>query len=114
MSVRRVVVTGLGAITPLGVGAGALWDGLLRGRSGVRRLDEPWADGLPVRVAAPVVDDPAALLGPVRARHLDRAQQFALVAAREAWQDAGAPEPPAERLAVVVGSGVGGLLTLLA
>jgi 3-oxoacyl-[acyl-carrier-protein] synthase II len=113
MSARRVVVTGLGAITPLGGDAGALWDGLLHGRSGVVPLDQPWAADLPVRVAAPVTTDPVALLGPVRARHLDRAQQFALVAAREAWADAGTPEPDPERLAVVIGSGVGGLLTLL-
>jgi 3-oxoacyl-[acyl-carrier-protein] synthase II len=114
MSARRVVVTGLGAITPLGIGVSELWSGLLHGRSGVSRLDQPWAAELPVRVAAPVVADPVGLLGRVRARHLDRSQQFALLAAREAWQDAGGPEPPAERLAVVIGSGVGGVLTLLA
>jgi 3-oxoacyl-[acyl-carrier-protein] synthase II len=114
MSSQSVVVTGLGALTPLGEGVPALWRGLLRGHSGVSRLDEPWAAELPVRVAAPVTVDPAAILGRVPARRLDRAQQFALLAAREAWQDAGAPELPAERLAVVIGSGVGGVLTLLA
>jgi 3-oxoacyl-[acyl-carrier-protein] synthase II len=107
------VVTGLGAVTPLGPDVPTLWSGLLAGRSGVRRIDAEWAADLPVRLAAPVTDDPAVRLGPARARCLDRVQQLAVLAAREAWADAGAPAVDPERLAVVVGSGVGGIITLM-
>ncbi len=108
---RQVVVTGLGATTPLGGDVASTWSGVLAGRSGIRRLDEPWAQSLPVRIAAPVAVEPP--LGRVEARTLDRGQRLALVAAREAWADAGTPTPESERFAVVVGSGVGGLTTLL-
>ncbi|MGC4918379.1 beta-ketoacyl-[acyl-carrier-protein] synthase family protein [Streptomyces albogriseolus] len=86
---RRVVVTGLGAVTPLGVGAGELWDGLLEGRHGIRELTDPEFDGLPVRIAGTVPVDPAALLPRQAARRMNRAAQFAVLAAREAWADAG-------------------------
>ena len=106
-----VAVTGLGALTPLGPDVAALTEGLLAGRSGVRLLSgEPW-DALPARLAATA--DLEGRLERVEARTLDRVQQMALVAAREAWQDAGAPDVDPERLAVVVGSGIGGALTLL-
>jgi len=111
-----VVVTGLGATTPLGGDVASTWAGLLEARSGVRRLDAEWAAELPVRIAAPVAVEPTEVLDRVEARTLDRAQQFALVAAREAWADAGfSPEAGVdpERLAVVVGTGIGGVLTLL-
>ena len=111
-----VVVTGLGATTPLGGDVASTWAGLLDARSGVRRLDAEWAAELPVRIAAPVAVEPTDVLDRVEARTLDRAQQFALVAAREAWADAGfSPEAGVdpERLAVVVGTGIGGVLTLL-
>jgi len=110
---RTVVVTGVGALTPLGADARTLWDALLAGLSGVRRLDSSVTADLPVTIAAPVTADLTAQLGRVRARSLDRVQQLALVAAREAWHDAGAPAVAAERLAVVIGSGVGGVMTLL-
>ena len=106
-----VVVTGLGALTPLGPDVAALEEGLLSGRSGVRLLDEPEFADLPARLAATV--DLDGRLERVEARTLDRVQQVALVAAREAWADAGAPEVEPERLAVVIGSGIGGALTLL-
>ncbi|MDF3297898.1 beta-ketoacyl-[acyl-carrier-protein] synthase family protein [Streptomyces tropicalis] len=90
--VRRVVVTGLGAVTPLGVGVGELWQGLLDGRHGIRELvDEEFAD-LPVRVAGVVPVDPAGLLPRAEARRMNRAAQFAVLAAREAWADAGFAE----------------------
>ncbi|MGY1663825.1 beta-ketoacyl-[acyl-carrier-protein] synthase family protein [Geodermatophilus sp. SYSU D00705] len=108
-----VLVTGLGAVTPLGPDVGALWDGLLQGRSGARALPGSWAGDLPVRIAAPVSTDVAEQLRPQQARTLDRVQQLVLLAAREAWRDAGAPEVEPDRLAVVIGSGVGGLLTLV-
>jgi 3-oxoacyl-[acyl-carrier-protein] synthase II len=108
----RVAVTGLGALTPLGPDVAALTEGLLSSRSGVRLLEgEPW-DALPARLAATV--DLEGRLERVEARTLDRVQQVSLVAAREAWDDAGSPGVEPERLAVVLGSGIGGALTLLA
>ncbi|MFI6400634.1 beta-ketoacyl-[acyl-carrier-protein] synthase family protein [Streptomyces sp. NPDC050548] len=86
---RRVVVTGLGAVTPLGVGVGELWRGLLDGRHGIRELDGEEFAELPVRVAGTVPVDPAELLPRAAARRMNRAAQFAVLAAREAWGDAG-------------------------
>ncbi len=106
-------VTGLGALTPLGGSVAETWAALLAGRSGVRQLEETWAEGLPVRVAAPLAEDPALRLDRVAARRLDRVEQTALLAAREAWADAGSPTVDPERLAVVIGTGVGGVQTLL-
>ncbi|MFV0131922.1 beta-ketoacyl-[acyl-carrier-protein] synthase family protein [Streptomyces sp. HMX87] len=89
---RRVVVTGLGAVTPLGVGTDELWRGLLEGRHGIRELADEEFDGLPVRIAGTVPVDPAALLPRQAARRMNRAAQFAVLAAREAWADAGYAE----------------------
>ncbi|MFE9994076.1 beta-ketoacyl-[acyl-carrier-protein] synthase family protein [Streptomyces avermitilis] len=89
MAPRRVVVTGLGAVTPLGVGVGELWRGLLEGECGIRELDGEEFEGLPVRVAGTVPVDPATLLPRPQARRMNRAAQFAVLAAREAWRDAG-------------------------
>ena len=116
MTVDRetVVVTGLGATTPLGGDAASTWAAMLAGRSGVRRLTEPWAEQLPVRIAAPAAADPAEIVGRVQARRMDRCEQFALVASREAWADAGAPEMDPERLGVSVTSGIGGIGSTLA
>lgn len=107
-------VTGLGATTPLGGDVASTWAGLLEGRSGVTLIEEDWAEGLPVRIAGRMRVDPGEVLGRVRARRLDRCQQAALVAAGEAWADAGSPGVEPERLAVVIGTGVGGVLTTLA
>jgi 3-oxoacyl-[acyl-carrier-protein] synthase II len=112
-----VVVTGLGATTPVGGDVSSTWDALLAGRSGVRRLDADWVADSPVQIAAPAAVEPTEVLDRVEARTLDRAQQLALVAAREAWTDAGfgqATTVEPERLAVAVASGIGGVLTLLA
>ena len=110
-----VVVTGIGATTPIGGTAPETWQALLDGTIGVKALTEPWAEqyDLPVRIYAPLVVDPSEVLSRVEARRLDRCQQVALVAAREAWADAGAPEMDLERLGVVIGTGIGGALTLL-
>ncbi|MFD4996010.1 beta-ketoacyl-[acyl-carrier-protein] synthase family protein [Streptomyces buecherae] len=109
----RVLVTGVGAMTPLGADAPSTWAGLLDGRSGVRLLDEEWAADLPVRVAAGLTVDPASLLPRAEARKLDRGEQVAVLSAREAWQDAGVPRVEPERCAVVIGTGTGGVLTTL-
>jgi len=78
----NVVVTGLGAITPVGADVASTWDALLAGRSGVVKLTEDWAQELPTRIAAWAAADPATLIDRVQARRLDRCEQFALVAAR--------------------------------
>ncbi|GLW20715.1 beta-ketoacyl-[acyl-carrier-protein] synthase II [Microbispora triticiradicis] len=109
----RVVVTGLGATTPLGGDVASTWSALLEGRSGIRPLTEDWVDSVPVKFAGVAAVDPAEVLPRPEARRLDRSEQFALIAARQAWQDAGAPEVPAERLGVCVSSGIGGIGTTL-
>jgi 3-oxoacyl-[acyl-carrier-protein] synthase II len=108
-----VVVTGLGATTPLGGDVASTWEGLLAGRSGVTALDDEWARDFPARIVARMAVDPAEQLERVEARRLDRCQQAALVATREAWADAGKPELERERLAVVIATGIGGALTML-
>ncbi|WP_157246374.1 beta-ketoacyl-[acyl-carrier-protein] synthase family protein [Nonomuraea typhae] len=109
----EVVITGLGALTPLGADVATTWSGLLEGRSGVRALRELWAGQLPARIAGRLSVDPAALLGRPMARRMDRCEQVAVLAARQAWADAGRPEVEPERLAVVIGTGLGGVTTLL-
>ena len=113
MTRRRVVVTGLGATTPLGGDVATTWSSLLAGKSGVRSLTEDWAQTIPVSFAARVAIEPSAQLERVELRRLDRSEQFAVVAAREAWKDAGAPEIDKERLGVVIASGIGGVTTML-
>ncbi len=109
----RVVVTGLGATTPLGGDVASTWASLLAGRSGARRLPDDWAPELPVQIAAPAAVNPMTVLDRVQARRLDRCEQLAIVAAREAWADAGQPEVEPERLGVVVSSGIGGIASIL-
>jgi 3-oxoacyl-[acyl-carrier-protein] synthase II len=104
-----VVVTGLGATTPLGGDVASTWSAMLAGTSGVQRLTESWVDTLPVKIAAPAAADPVAVVGRVQARRMDRCEQLALVAAREAWADAGSPEVEPYRLGVAVSSGIGGI-----
>ena len=115
MSTTDVVVTGLGATTPLGGDVASTWDAIVAGRSGVRRIEAEWVEryDLPVKIAAPLAVEPTEVLPRVQARKLDRCEQVALVAAKEAWEDAGAPEVEPERLAVVLGTGIGGAITLL-
>ena len=113
MSQRRVVVTGLGATTPLGGDVASTWAALLAGKSGVRLLTEDWRELLPVHFAARVATEPADQMERVEMRRLDRSEQFALIASREAWKDAGAPDVDKERLGVVIASGIGGVITLL-
>ncbi|MEV0264876.1 beta-ketoacyl-[acyl-carrier-protein] synthase family protein [Streptomyces sp. NPDC050617] len=117
---RTVVVTGIGATTPLGGDAASTWDGMLAGRSGVQALEgERWAD-LPVRIAAGCAVEPGESIPRPQARKLDRSAQFALIAAREAWADAGFTAKAGEdaavdphRLGTVIASGIGGVITLL-
>ena len=110
---RRVVVTGLGATTPIGGDVNTSWSALLAGTSGVRTLTEEWASGLSVHFAARVAQEPSEVMERVEMRRLDRSEQFALIASREAWKDAGSPVVDNERLGVVIASGIGGVITLL-
>ncbi|GAA2901423.1 3-oxoacyl-ACP synthase [Actinoplanes cyaneus] len=118
MGADDVVITGLGATTPLGGDVDSLWQGMLEGRSGVRRIDDllggyAHREELPTLIGAPMAVSPDTVLGRVPARRMDRCQQAALVAARQAWADAGTPGVDGERLAVVIGTGIGGVTTLL-
>ena len=110
-----VVVTGLGATTPLGGDVASTWDALLAGRSGVSRITDDWVKDIPAQLVARLVTDPAEQLDRVRARRLDRSQQVAVVAAQEAWAQSGAADAGVDpvRIAVVFGTGIGGALTLL-
>ena len=114
-STADVVVTGLGATTPLGGDVASTWEALLAGRSGVRRLTDDWAKEFPAQLVARLAVDPAEQIDRVRARRLDRSQQVAVIAAEEAWRDAGGADSGVdpERIAVVVGTGIGGATTLL-
>lgn len=109
----RVVITGVGAITPVGADAPTTWQSMLAGRSGVRALTDDWARRLPCQIAAPAAAEPATLVDRVQARKLDRCEMFALIAAREAWGDAGKPDIDPARLGVVVASGIGGISSTL-
>jgi 3-oxoacyl-[acyl-carrier-protein] synthase II len=115
MSSTDVVVTGLGATTPLGGDVASTWDAMLAGRSGVGVLTQEWARQLPVRIAAQLAVDPSEVLERVKLRRLDRSEAIALIAAHQAWADAGLADSglDPERLAVSVGSGIGGAKTLL-
>jgi 3-oxoacyl-[acyl-carrier-protein] synthase II len=110
---QRVVVTGLGATTPLGGDVPSTWAAMLAGQSGVRVLTEDWVEMLPVHIGAPVAVEPAEVLTVPQTKRMDRSGQFALIAAKEAWADAGAPEVEPERTGVVIASGIGGVTTLL-
>ncbi|MEU0069955.1 beta-ketoacyl-ACP synthase II [Streptomyces sp. NPDC006332] len=120
---RTVVVTGIGATTPLGGDAASTWEGLVAGKSGVKPLEQEWAADQAVRIAAQIAVEPTEVIPRPQARRLDRSAQFALIAAKEAWADAGftgkAGEDgsdgavDADRLGAVIASGIGGVTTLL-
>jgi 3-oxoacyl-[acyl-carrier-protein] synthase II len=115
MSSTRVVVTGLGTTSPVGGDAPSTWDALVNGRSGVRFLTDDWAEEMPVKIAGRIAVEPTEVLERVKARRLDRSSQFAMVAAMEAWKDAGLEgvELDGDRLGVAMASGIGGVTTLL-
>ena len=114
---KRVVITGLGAVTPLGNDVSTYWTGLVAGRSGVGPITLYDASGEAVRFAAEVKGfDPVALLGRKQAKRSDRFVQLALAAADEAISDAGLPLGSAgygRRVGVILGTGIGGIGTLL-
>ena len=112
---QRIVVTGLGATTPLGGTITETWEGILAGRSGARTIDADWVTKyeLPVTFAAQLAVHPSEVLARHQIKRLDPSAQYALIASRAAWEDAGKPEIDPERLGVVMGSGIGGVWTLL-
>ena len=109
----RVAITGLGAITPIGANVQETWDNSLAGNSGIVKINDEWANGLAAQIAGRVVQDPFEILDRVQARRMDRSTQLGVIAAKEAWKDAGAPEVELERLGVHFGTGIGGLNTVI-
>jgi len=115
MTTPRIVVTGIGASSPLGGTAPESWSGLLAGESGARSLEHEWVAKyeLPVTFAAEAKVRPEEVLARPVAKRLDPASQFAMIAAMEAWEDAGAPDVEPDRLGVDFATGIGGVWTLL-
>ena len=112
---RDVVVTGLGATTPLGGDVASTWEAALAGESGARTLDNDWAEkyGIPVDFAAQLKVTPDQVLPRPEIKRMDPSAQYAIIAAREAWADAGSPDTDPERIGAVVSSGIGGIWTTL-
>ena len=112
---KKVVVTGIGATTPLGGDSKTTWQNLLAGKSGISTLTQEWVakHELPVTFAGQAKTPATEVLTLQEAKRLDPSSQFALIAAREAWVDAGSPEVNPERLAVDYATGIGGVWTLL-
>ncbi|MBI4260998.1 MAG: beta-ketoacyl-ACP synthase II [Actinobacteria bacterium] len=112
---RRVVVTGIGPVTPVGTGVEEFWDALVSGRSGIAPIERFDASDLPVRIAGEVRGfEPTDWMEAKEAKRTDRFTQFAVAAARLAWEDAGKPDVASDRAGVIVSTGIGGLETLLA
>ncbi|TFD46036.1 beta-ketoacyl-[acyl-carrier-protein] synthase family protein [Cryobacterium sp. TMT1-2-1] len=112
---KKIVITGIGATSPLGGTASESWSALLAGESGARTLDYDWVaeTQLPVTFAAQARVSPSEILARHETKRLDPSSQFALIAGREAWADAGSPEVDPDRLAVDWSTGIGGVWTLL-
>ena len=112
---RKLVVTGLGATTPLGGDVPTTWQALLAGKSGITTLEQEWVERhqLPVTFAGQAAVAAKEVLSVPETKRLDPSSQFALIAAREAWADAGSPDVTPERLAVEFATGIGGVWTLL-
>ena len=113
MSTPEVVVTGLGMTTPVGGDVASTWEAILAGTSGISTIDAEWIADQPSRIAGQLAVEPSDVLAKVETRKLDRSQQAALIASREAWQDAGAPEVDPDRLGTVIATGIGGVTSLL-
>ncbi len=112
---KKLVVTGVGATTPLGGDVASTWKALLEGKSGISTLDKDWIEKyeVPVTFAGQAAVPASEVLTLQETKRLDPSSQFALIAAREAWADAGSPEVSPERLSVEFSTGIGGVWTLL-
>jgi len=113
MSAPEVVVTGLGMTTPVGGDVPSSWSAILAGTPGITPIETDWIAEQPSRIAGQLAVDPSEVLAKVETRRMDRAQQAALIASREAWTDAGAPEIDPDRLGTVIATGIGGITSLL-
>lgn len=114
-SVPEVVVTGLGATTPLGGDVASTWEAALAGKSGAKPFENDWVEkyGMPVTFAASIAVNPEEVLTRPEIKRMDPSTQYAIIASREAWKDAGAPQVDGTRLGTVVSSGIGGIWTTL-
>ena len=114
-TVPDVVITGLGATTPLGPDVASTWKAALAGQSGARTFDNDWAEkyGMAVTFGATIAQKPEEVLSRPEMKRMDPSTQYAMIAAREAWADAGTPEMDGDRLGTVVSSGIGGIWTTL-
>lgn len=112
---RKVVITGLGATTPIGGDVPTMWKNALKGVSGAHTLEDDWVAKyeLPVHFAARASNPATEVLSRVEAKRMDPSTQFAVVASREAWADAGITDIDHDRLAVAFATGIGGVWTLL-
>ncbi len=109
----EVVVTGMGMTTPVGGDVESNWEAVLGGHSGISVIPEAWVDDQNAKIAGIMAVNPVDVLDRVESRRMDRSQQAALVAAREAWAQAGAPEMDLDRLGTVIATGIGGVTSLL-
>lgn len=122
-SQRTVVVTGIGAITPLGTDAPSTWQAMLAGKSGITPIEADWADSLDVRIAGQITLDLQTVLDRVQMRRMDRFAQLGVIAATQAWKDAGFQLVSAltdssngldpDRVGVTQGTAIGGLNTII-
>ena len=111
---ERVVVTGIGPVTPVGIGVDEFWAGLTSGRNGVGPIERFDPSDLPVKLCGDVRDfDPSRWMDAKEIRRTDRFVHYAMASARLAWEDAGNPEVPAERGGIIFGTGIGGIESLI-
>jgi len=114
MDHRKVVITGIGPVTPVGIGVDDFWTGLTTGRNGVRTITAFDTSDLSVSVAGEIAGwDASRFLETKEARRTDPYAQYAIAAAQLAWDDAGSPQIPSERGGIIMSTGIGGIQTLV-
>lgn len=112
---RKVVITGIGPVTPVGIGVDAFWEGLITGRSGIFPIERFETDDLPVKLAGQVPDfDVSKFMEPKEAKRTDPFVHLAVAATKLAWEDAGNPEVESQRGGVIFATGIGGIHTVIA
>lgn len=97
---KRVAITGLGAVTPIGLNVKDTWENALSGKSGIRNIDPTWSEGLSAKIAGTIEIDSSEILGKVQARRMDRSSQLGVIAVKQAWDDAQIQDLDKERLGV--------------
>lgn len=112
---RKVVITGIGPVTPVGIGVGSFWEGLTTGRNGIFPIERFDTDDLPVKLAGQVMDfDVSQFMEPKEAKRTDPFVHLAVAATKLAWEDAGSPEVESHRGGVIFATGIGGIHTVIA